>query len=351
MVAGEGASAGSRQFRQNTFLPHTHRKASVLFLRRRLKGEKSNDREDIFFAVSEKAGKDSKGKFLLRSETGGTLWDSVEHDFEKIVGSFHDLISKTSGSRKGNALCNVKRVRDLGDDLVLVPERYDPRRASLTKAGNGTRIGDVADVLGLMVNPKRRESSTQFLVLDTSDAREGVLVCRKTPVSEIGSTKKLVKPGCVLISRLRPYLRQVALADDEICGWNKDVQALCSSEFFALRSIDDDSISFLVPFLLSKPVQTVLAASQEGGHHPRFGQDTLLDLAIPEVLMERRQDDSARVEEAVAMFRRYERLTKGLVEDATDAFALTYAGGTDPPESPNVQQENAASHSATLPAR
>jgi hypothetical protein len=38
----------------------------------------------------------------------------------------------------------------------------------------------------------------------------------------------------------------------------------------------------LVPFLLSERVQAALAAGQEGGHHPRFCQELLLSLPVPD---------------------------------------------------------------------
>ena len=313
---------------RNTFLPHTHQKASVLFVQRRMKGERRRQDERVFFAISERAGKDSKGRFLLRggSPTDGRVWDSVDHDFERIVEAFHKSMEEAElGWSRGTALCNVKKVGGLGQELVLAPERYDPRRASLTEATEGTRLGEVAEVMRVTVSPKETGEATRFLVLNTSDAREGVVVCRKGTVAlaDVGSTKKSVERGCVLISRLRPYLRQVALADAEIPGWNKDVRMICSTEFFVLRSVDGRSISFLVPFLLSDPVQMVLAASQEGGHHPRFDQSTLLDLPVPKALLERREDNSSKLEAAVAMFRQYERRTGRLLENATRAFTLT----------------------------
>ncbi len=311
---------------RNTFLPHTHQKASVLFVKRRMKGEQKNRDERVFFAISERDGKDSKGRFLLRkgSSLPGSIWDSVDHDLEKIVDVFHKFMEKDTkpGWPGAQTLWNVKKIRELGQGLVLAPERYDPRRASLATAKEEVRLEEVAEILRVNVDPKVTEEGLRFLVLDTSDAQEGVVLCRKNTVSlaEVGSTKKSVEPGCVIISRLRPYLRQVALVDDDIPGWNQNIRLLCSTEFFVLRSANSSSISFLVPFLLSEPVQTVLAASQEGGHHPRFNQNTLLELPVPRVLIERREEDSARVEKAVAMFRQYERLTNNLVRSATEAF-------------------------------
>ena len=45
---------------RNTFLPHTHQKASVLFVQRRRQGEENAPDEKTFFAISERDGKNSK---------------------------------------------------------------------------------------------------------------------------------------------------------------------------------------------------------------------------------------------------------------------------------------------------
>ena len=122
----------------------------------------------------------------------------------------------------------------------------------------------------------------------------------------------------MIISRLRPYLRQVAwvdagLLEAEVPG----LELLCSTEFFVLDSEDGASIAFLVPLLLSAQVQSVLAASQEGGHHPRFNERTLTMLPIPASLIERRADLSEQVEHAVNQARR----AFGEIEDSIKAVA------------------------------
>lgn len=312
---------------RNTFLPHTHQKTNVMFLTRRIGHERICPDERILFSISEKDGKDSKGKFLFRSENSlhGSVWESVDHDLDNVVKVFREFLDQKSEPTlsESGVLCSTKSVREIGPKLVLSPERYDPRRQCLAKHGMSSNLGLVADLRQVNVNPNRSEKNSEYLVLDTSDAREGVIICRKQSVAleNIGSTKKSVTRGCVLISRLRPYLRQVALVDGEILGWNEEVRLVCSSEFFVLQSVDDRRIGFLVPFLLSAPVQAVLAASQEGGHHPRFDPKTLLDLPIPEALLERREEDSIQVEGAIATFRRYERITDNLVNQATQRIS------------------------------
>ena len=76
---------------RNTFLPHTHQKASVLFLKKRKGGSASQGDEEVFFAVSEKDAKNSKGELLLRPncQKAESLWERVDHDFDEIVAQFH----------------------------------------------------------------------------------------------------------------------------------------------------------------------------------------------------------------------------------------------------------------------
>jgi hypothetical protein len=203
---------------------------------------------------------------------------------------------------------------------VLAPERYDPRRAFDKVATKTILLGDVAKIVRRVIQPS--SDLGRCFVLDTSDAREGVVISRKTSVdgSAIGSAKKITEPRDVIISRLRPYLRQVAFVDEQITGAQGAVLA-CSTEFFVLRAPDGRSIAFLVPFLLSRPVQQVLAASQEGGHHPRFNDSTLLTLPIPMSLVDKRDAISKAIEKSVELYRRYERGVDEMVASAEEAFA------------------------------
>ena len=208
------------------------------------------------------------------------------------------------------ARCMIKTRADLGPTLVLAPERYDPRRESLASrpTGHGIPLAELAASARNTVNPLRN-GIERCLILDTSDTREGIVIARKEPVrgSEIGSAKKVVEPNNVIISRLRPYLRQVAYVDSGMHNWASDMAIVCSTEFYVLRSLDDRSIAFLVPFLLSRPVQGVLAASQEGGHHPRFDESTLLTLPVSRELVEQRDTVSRTIEKSINLYRASER--------------------------------------------
>ncbi len=221
------------------------------------------------------------------------------------------------------ALCSVKFQSELAEGCVLAPERYDPRRGALCSIADEESVPLAAITASLRrVIDRKTEGEGKWLVLDTSDAQDGVVVCRKSPIegAEIGSAKKLVEKHAVIISRLRPYLRQVAYVDEGIGCWEKGILLACSSEFFVLRSTDNQSIAFLVPFLLSEPVQKVLAASQEGGHHPRFGESTLMSLPVPRRLLRDRENLSQEVEMSVRMYREMERKIARMVAEAGESL-------------------------------
>jgi hypothetical protein len=223
------------------------------------------------------------------------------------------------------AIWTVKRRFDLGKGLILAPERYDPRRSLLSSPScreTQKAVLDVAKTARKVVHANT-SGLGECYVLDTSDAREGVIVRpkRSIPGAELGSAKKVLEKNDVIISRLRPYLRQVALVDGGLCDWGANTHLLSSTEFFVLRSTDGRSISFLVPFLLSESVQKVLAASQEGGHHPRFDEATLLSLPLPSALLEHREEMSRKVDHMIHLYRQSEEGMEGLIRQAGKTFA------------------------------
>ena len=202
------------------------------------------------------------------------------------------------------AFSTVFDVARLDDGNVLVPERYDPRRRFIEQSSS--QLSDIVSLTREQISVERADPTGHYLVLATGDAQNGIIKTTKPPCAgcDIGSAKNRIRPGQVIISRLRPYLRQVAWIDPGLVAHKKrHIELLCSTEFYVLDSEKAESIAFLVPFLLSQRVQGVLAASQEGGHHPRVNERTLNSLPIPTSLLERREELSARVEYAVSMAR------------------------------------------------
>ena len=227
----------------------------------------------------------------------------------------------------------VVAVADLDPGLVLAPERYDPARRP--GGDRGVPLTRVCSLVRATVSKSTRQEAGEpgaFVVVDTSAAREGFLAADRpaVPAAELGSMKKLARPGDVLVSRLRPYLRQVAYVDAGAIDWERSGLA-CSTEFYVLRSADLRSIAFLVPFLLSAPVQAVLAAAQEGGHHPRVNEATIRSLTLPDRLIAERDRICAAVERAAAGHRRAATAITALTAEAARAAPGARSGAGGPP--------------------
>ena len=127
---------------------------------------------------------------------------------------------------------------------------------------------------------------------DTAHVRNFDLPCALQPVlddeepltqaSELGSQKKRMKNGDVVISRLRAYLKEIA-----VVRTSDTALAVGSSEFIVLRPKDGGlSPETLAVFLRLPPVQTYLSYCQDGCHHPRFAEEDLLTIPVPNCLYE-----------------------------------------------------------------
>jgi hypothetical protein len=150
------------------------------------------------------------------------------------------------------------------------------------------------------------------------------VVFRHDPVhpASLGSAKRRVRAGDVVISRLRPYLRQVALIDEalfQLCPGGNAV--VTSTEFFVLRGRAGFDAAGLVPFLLSAPVQAALAAGQEGGHHPRFCKELLQSLPVPERVARHLRETEEQIRRLAAAVRSSLLASRSLVASVEAAIA------------------------------
>src|SRR5262249_26126863 len=78
---------------RHTCLPRTHQKASILFAEKSEEGTARFKDGNVFFAISERDGKNSKGQLMTRpgAEDVEAVWDRVDHDLGEIVGKFHEF--------------------------------------------------------------------------------------------------------------------------------------------------------------------------------------------------------------------------------------------------------------------
>jgi hypothetical protein len=193
----------------------------------------------------------------------------------------------------------VRILAELAPDFVLAPERH---LAFAAHTGDGVPLGDLVE--------ERREridatEASRALVLDTSHARDGILDVAGALRDVAGgkSAKKRALAGDLVVSRLRPYLRQVALVHPRAIAVAQGRPLALSTEFYVLAARrPDQDLAFLVPFLLSAEAQLVLASAQEGGHHPRVPRSSLFALRVPHALIRTRTRTSRAVSDALGSF-------------------------------------------------
>lgn len=217
--------------------------------------------------------------------------------------SFKDLIA---GKRFGaeyympcksgilDALAKVPH-RPLSEHARSVREMWDPTQAI---RGHRVRNFDLTDSLAGVVD----------------DAKEPELA------SQIGSAKKRMANGDVIISRLRSYLKEIAVvrATDQF-------EVVGSSEYVVLRPHAGLTAETLMVFLRSQLVQTVLQWSQDGSNHPRFAEEDLLALPVPEQVLRVQDQVGALVGRAILARREATQLlddarsaVEGIVRESTE---------------------------------
>jgi hypothetical protein len=150
----------------------------------------------------------------------------------------------------------------------------------------GKLLGLHCESVREMFDPTDAWQGVQMRNFDLNHALDPVLDDRMAPMpaAEIGSMKKRLQAGDLVISRLRSYLREIALVRT-----SADVPAVGSSEFIVLRprAAGEGNLTpeTLLVFLRSLPVQTILKWSQDGSQHPRFNESDLLAIPVPDAVL------------------------------------------------------------------
>lgn len=139
------------------------------------------------------------------------------------------------------------------DSDYFAPARY----ATLKKlaAMPHRLLSDCCDSIRELLDPTKAQSIAMVRNFDVTDALKPSLDDSKeiVDVEELRSTKKMMQPGDVVISRLRSYLRQIA-----VVRTSKSVPTVGSTEFIVLRPKKGISPELIQVFLRSQPVQTIL---------------------------------------------------------------------------------------------
>lgn len=189
------------------------------------------------------------------------------------------------------AVYSIIDFKALFPGMDIAAEHYHPDKLSALQflnAAGGSPLASIAPSIRRLVNWSPQMGLPVF---DLGAATSHILDSGQAIDEERISAKKLVLAGDILISRLRSYLKQVAIVPPSI------KEAAVSTEFIVLRPRENMKGGFLLPFLLSNIVQTILSWSQDGNEHPRFSEAVLLGLSVPEVVVKHAETLNAQIRE------------------------------------------------------
>jgi restriction endonuclease S subunit len=197
-----------------------------------------------------------------------------------------DLPTEDVTTRQLSDILNVKRID---------AEYFHPQKAFVQEwlgKYSGKTIGEYFKPVREIYNPPAFDTGKSILNFDLTDALHYFVDedDEMTPENEIGSIRKWLKRGDVIISRLRSYLKEIAYVNVP-----QSVDSVGSFEFIVLRQLRKDvHPELLIVYLRSKPVQTILKWSQDGSNHPRFNENELLAILLPDKTL-KLQDEIRRM--------------------------------------------------------
>ncbi|OUO93490.1 N-6 DNA methylase [Cloacibacillus sp. An23] len=110
---------------KDTFQPDTGVRTCVLILRKPQKGKTPRDEYNIFMAMSQRIGQDSKGNSVFVLDGNGNSTGILNHDLDEIADAYLDFISGKE-HKKSEYIFSIKK-SDIKDHININPQHYSPK--------------------------------------------------------------------------------------------------------------------------------------------------------------------------------------------------------------------------------
>lgn len=174
-------------------------------------------------------------------------------------------------------------------------------------------LGEVASITASIVDPTLPEFRDLPHVngenIESGTCR--LLAVRSAAEDNMTSGKYLFPPGCVLYSKLRPYLRKVAIAD---------LRGLCSADMYPIE-VDPQSLNprFTAWMLLSSYFTDYAVGESQRARMPKLNRDQLFAWVAPVPLLREQETIAAKLSEQLVGTSTL-RAELGLQNDGIDAL-------------------------------
>lgn len=234
------------------------------------------------------------------------------------------------------ALSYVRSSREAFDAERFDAEYFHPAKAKALadlSALSDHTVGEFFDSVRDLWQPGNSALPELVCNYDLNDALDPFLNPEKPAVEPktIASTKKCIAPGDLVVSRLRSYLREIAIV---LPGGSSP--RVASTEFIVLRPKKSHALTVecLLIYLRSSLPQLIFKWSQDGSNHPRFDERELLNLPVPRLLLSKQSTYVTEIQNMIEERQRSARLldaAKRAVEIAiedSESAALAFLDST-----------------------
>ena len=246
--------------------------------------------------------------------------EKLEHDEQKLAVLESEFPERMRAALLQAAMCGELTKRAVGDgdarDLLAAIQREKKRLVKEKKLKREKPLPPIAaeevpfDIpenwcwcrLGSVTTyaqPKEKvpngELHGNLWVLDMEEIEKGtgrILMMKKGKDKEIAGERIAFHAGDILYSKLRPYLKKVALAPQD---------GACTTELVPFRGIGNIDARYLLWFMRSPYVTNTVNAATYGVKMPRAGKETIVNLYFPLPPLAEQRRIVARLEELLPL--------------------------------------------------
>ena len=157
-----------------------------------------------------------------------------------------------------------------------------------------TRLGCISTYAQPKKKINAQQADKNIWGLDLEDIEKGGYIIQKKTVGERKSTgnKTFFKTGDVLYSKLRPYLLKILVAPDD---------GICTSEIVPFSLYGDIYAEYIVTYLKSTYVDSLINSITYGIKMPRVGTNTMVSLLVPIPPFNEQQRIVRRIDELLTL--------------------------------------------------
>ncbi|MCA9251051.1 MAG: restriction endonuclease subunit S, partial [Phycisphaerales bacterium] len=181
-----------------------------------------------------------------------------------------------------------------------VPVEPDEQPFDLPSSWNWARLSDIGHELGQKV-PDKRFTYIDVGGIDSDKGRISSEIEQLEPDNAPSRARKLVTRGTVIYSTVRPYLRNIAIVDQDF-----DAEPIASTAFGILHPFGGMNNRYLFYWLRSAPFTAYAQAGMQGVAYPAINDQKFYEGFIPVPPLAEQKRIVAKVDELMALCDRLE---------------------------------------------